>query len=83
MLQHHERWDGAGYPAGLAGDAIPLEARCISIADAYAAITVDRLGRSGLPPAEALATLADSTGQFDPALFDRFVELLGGMASAA
>ena len=83
VLQHHEHWDGTGYPDGLAGDSIPLEARCIAIADTYAAITVDRLGRPALSPADALATMAASTGQFDPALLARFVRLLGHEAAAA
>jgi HD-GYP domain-containing protein (c-di-GMP phosphodiesterase class II) len=76
VLQHYERWDGGCCPAGLVGDAIPIEARCVSIADAYAAITVDRLGRSGMSPADGLAALTASAGQFDEALFARFAQLL-------
>jgi len=67
VLQHHERWDGAGYPAGLSGEAIPLESRVILVADAFEAITADRPYRAGRPPEEALEELVAHAGtQFDP-----------------
>jgi len=66
---HHERWDGKGYPRGLAGEAIPLGARIVAVADAYDAITTTR----GKTPAEALALLAEAKGsQFDPHVVDVF-----------
>jgi putative nucleotidyltransferase with HDIG domain len=59
---HHERWDGRGYPRGLAGDVIPLGARIVAVADAYDAITTYRRKT----PKEALEMLAGAVGQFDP-----------------
>jgi diguanylate cyclase (GGDEF)-like protein len=67
VLHHHERWDGMGYPEGLAGDEIPLGARIIFIADAYDAMTSDRAYRGRLTPPEAVAELRRCAGtQFDP-----------------
>jgi HD-GYP domain-containing protein (c-di-GMP phosphodiesterase class II) len=67
----HERWDGDGYPDGLAGEAIPLVARIICACDAYSAMTTDRPYRQGRPPEEALAELRRCAGtQFDPAVAD-------------
>jgi putative nucleotidyltransferase with HDIG domain len=64
---HHERWDGAGYPDGLLGREIPLEARIISCCDAYNAMTTDRPYRRAMPAAVALGELAAHAGtQFDP-----------------
>ncbi len=66
---HHERWDGAGYPDKLMGDAIPLGARIIAVADAYAAITTERPYRQQSDRAWALAELRRCAGlQFDPAV---------------
>jgi diguanylate cyclase (GGDEF)-like protein len=63
----HERWDGAGYPDGLAGDAIPLGARIIGACDAYVAMTSPRPHREAIPREAALAALrAGAGGQFDP-----------------
>lgn len=63
----HERFDGAGYPDGLAGEAIPLEARIIFACDAFHAMTSDRPYRRALPAGEALRRLVDASGtQFDP-----------------
>jgi len=76
---HHERWDGAGYPDGLAGEQIPLEARIISCCDAYNAMTTDRPYRRSIPVAQALGELVAHAGtQFDP----RVVEALRRVASA-
>jgi HD-GYP domain-containing protein (c-di-GMP phosphodiesterase class II) len=66
---HHERWDGTGYPRGLQGDAIPLGARIVAVADAYDAMTA--LARK--TPAEAFQALASSAGQFDPHVVEVFV----------
>lgn len=74
VLFHHERWDGKGYPLGLAGKAIPLEARICAVADAFEAMTSDRPYRKALSYAEASARLCQGAGtQFDPALVDAFL----------
>ena len=74
---HHERWDGAGYPEGLRGTSIPLEARILRIADAYAALTIDRPDAPGLRGYEALLEMAQSEGEFEPRLLRSFVRSLG------
>ena len=67
VLHHHERWDGRGYPDGIAADAIPLGARIIFVADAYDAMTSDRVYRRRLTDEDALAELERCAGtQFDP-----------------
>ena len=77
VLHHHERWDGAGYPNGLAGDQIPLGARIIFVADAYDAMTSDRAYRRAIPREAALAELERSAGtQFDPAVVKALAEEL-------
>jgi len=64
---HHERWDGGGYPDGLAGTAIPLEARIIAACDSWNAMTTDRAYRAALPAAAAAQELRAHAGtQFDP-----------------
>jgi diguanylate cyclase (GGDEF)-like protein/putative nucleotidyltransferase with HDIG domain len=70
----HERWDGAGYPHGLAGDAIPVEARIVAVCDAWDAMTSDRPYRPARGPAEALAELEQAAGsQFDPEIVAAFI----------
>jgi HD-GYP domain-containing protein (c-di-GMP phosphodiesterase class II) len=65
----HERWDGKGYPDGLAGDSIPLAARIIFVCDAYDAITCERPYSPARDPESALAELRECAGsQFDPEL---------------
>jgi diguanylate cyclase (GGDEF)-like protein len=68
IVRHcHERWDGAGYPDGKAGEQIPLESRIIFVCDAYHAMTTDRPYRKRLPDEEALRRLEEAAGsQFDP-----------------
>ena len=67
VRHHHERWDGGGYPSGLAGEAIPLGARIIFVADAYDAMTTDRTYRSAISRESAVAELERCAGsQFDP-----------------
>jgi diguanylate cyclase (GGDEF)-like protein/putative nucleotidyltransferase with HDIG domain len=89
VLHHHERWDGAGYPDGLGGDEIPLGARIIFVADAYDAMTSDRVYRAKRSPAEALAELRRcAETQFDPAIVaaiadDDGVETLPAVALAS
>ncbi len=70
----HERWDGAGYPDGRAGDEIPIEARVIFVCDAYHAMTTNRPYRQALPDAEARRRLREAAGsQFDPRVVDAFL----------
>jgi HD-GYP domain-containing protein (c-di-GMP phosphodiesterase class II) len=74
VLNHHEKWDGSGYPNGLKGEAIQLEARIIAIADAYDAMTSDRSYRKRLSNEEAIKELTRCSGsQFDPNLVEVFV----------
>jgi diguanylate cyclase (GGDEF)-like protein/putative nucleotidyltransferase with HDIG domain len=78
VLHHHERWDGAGYPDGLRGEEIPLGARIIFVADAYDAMTSDRVYRARRSHEEALAELRRCAGtQFDPMIVDAFAAELG------
>ncbi|MEB3222082.1 MAG: HD domain-containing phosphohydrolase [Candidatus Sericytochromatia bacterium] len=75
---HHERWDGGGYPQGLAGDHIPLEARILAVADAYETMTTAQVYRAALPPRMALQAIRDAAGsQFDPLIVQTLVEVLG------
>jgi HD-GYP domain-containing protein (c-di-GMP phosphodiesterase class II) len=75
VLAHHERWDGTGYPNGLKGEEIPLEARIIAVADAYDAMTSDRPYRKALSEEAAVEEIKRNTGtQFDPAIVKAFVE---------
>ena len=75
--QTHERVDGTGYPKGLKGDEICLEAKIISVVDAYDAMTTDRPYRKGMPQEEALSRLRESAGtQFDPKVVAAFVQML-------
>jgi putative nucleotidyltransferase with HDIG domain len=67
VRSHHERWDGSGYPDGLSGDAIPLGARIVAVADAYCAMLEERPYRPPRDPREARAELLAQAGsQFDP-----------------
>jgi putative two-component system response regulator len=76
-LSHHEKWDGSGYPAGLAGDAIPLEGRIVAVADVFDALTSDRPYKKAWPVEQAFAYLREHRGQhFDPALVDLFLTLV-------
>ncbi len=71
---HHERWDGGGYPEALPGEAIPLTARIMAVADAYSAMTTDRPYRKGMDPAQARQILQDGAGsQWDPACVAAFL----------
>lgn len=72
--EHHERWDGAGYPRGLAGEQISLGARIVAVADAYDVITSARAYKAALPADAARAELARCAGeQFDPAVVRAFL----------
>ncbi len=73
ILHHHERWDGEGYPDGLAGEAIPLGARILAVADTYDAMTSDRAYRQSLRHEEAMEELTTHAGtQFDPNIVKLF-----------
>lgn len=74
---HHERWDGAGYPLGLAGEAIPMGARILCAADTFDALTSKRAYREPLAPEAALEHLkVDSGKQFDPCVYDALVRVI-------
>jgi diguanylate cyclase (GGDEF)-like protein len=74
---HHERVDGAGYPHGLRGRAIPLEARILAVADSYEAMIADRPYRAGMPPEQAREELLRCAGtQFDPNVVSAFLRAL-------
>jgi HD-GYP domain-containing protein (c-di-GMP phosphodiesterase class II) len=74
----HERWDGQGYPDGLAGEEIPLVARIVCCCDAYNAMSTDRPYRAALPAAEALAEVERNSGtQFDPGVVAGLAEVVG------
>ncbi|MHA7602088.1 HD-GYP domain-containing protein [Alicycliphilus sp. T452] len=71
---HHERWDGQGYPRGLAGEAIPLSVRIVSVVDFYDALTMDRVYRPAFSHEKALEMLLEQRGKaFDPAVVDCFM----------
>jgi putative two-component system response regulator len=75
-LTHHERWDGSGYPAGLAADNIPFVGRIVAIADAFDAMTHSRPYQAAIAIADALDTLADLRGRaYDPTVVDAITGL--------
>ena len=79
VRHHHERWDGTGYPDGLAGESIPIEARIVAAADAYSAMTSDRAYRRALERAEAIAELERLAGShLDPLVVPALVRVLTG-----
>jgi len=73
IRNHHERWDGTGYPDGLAGESIPFAARILCVADVYDALTTTRSYRPGLTDERAAGIMRESPGQFDPELLDIFL----------
>jgi diguanylate cyclase (GGDEF)-like protein len=80
VRHHHERWDGKGYPDGLAGEEIPLIARLLAIADTYDAMTSDRPYRKGMDAEIALSEIEKGAGtQFAPDLAIRFVQIMREM----
>jgi putative two-component system response regulator len=79
-LNHHERWDGCGYPHGKRGEEIPETARIVSIVDVYDALTHDRVYRPALSQEVALDLLEQGLGtQFDPVLLRVFMSLTSEM----
>jgi diguanylate cyclase (GGDEF)-like protein/putative nucleotidyltransferase with HDIG domain len=84
IRHHHERWDGTGYPDGLAATRIPLGARIIAVADSYDAMTSDRPYRKALQHEVAVMELHHCAGtQFDPAIVQAFIEAFDGECRAA
>jgi putative nucleotidyltransferase with HDIG domain len=78
VRSHHEAWDGSGYPDGLAGEAIPIAARILCVADVFDALSSTRPYRPALSLAEALGIMERSSGtQLDPDIFNVFCELIG------
>lgn len=77
LLYHHERYDGTGYPTGLAGEDIPLETRIVSLADCYDALCTARPYRPAIPPEKAREIVAGQRGTaFDPAILDLFISII-------
>lgn len=74
---HHERWDGSGYPEGLAGEKIPLPARIMAIADVYDALGTKRVYKEAFPQEMCIEIIRDGRGgQFDPVIVDAFLDLM-------
>lgn len=70
---HHEKWDGSGYPGGLAGEEIPISARLMALADVFDALLAQRVYKAGFPLERALAIIAEGRGShFDPDVVDAF-----------
>lgn len=79
-LAHHEKYDGSGYPAGLAGEAIPIEARIVAIADVFDALTSVRPYKKAWTVDDAIALLQrEKGGHFDPVLVDLFIDRLAAI----
>lgn len=77
---HHEKWDGSGYPRGLAGEDIPFTGRVVAIADVFDALTTERPYKEAWPVEEAVNFLREQSGKhFDPKLIDLFIEILPGI----
>lgn len=77
-VSHHERWDGKGYPVGLSGESIPLEARIVALADAYDAMRSERPYKPALPEAEAVEIIQSEKGKhFDPEVCEAFERSVG------
>jgi putative nucleotidyltransferase with HDIG domain len=76
VRHHHERWEGGGYPTGIAGEEIPFSARILCIADVYDALTTDRPYRAGFAHEKAIEIMSTGMrGHFDPALFETFCRI--------
>jgi putative two-component system response regulator len=76
-LCHHEKWDGSGYPRGLAGEDIPVSARITAVCDVYDALISDRVYRPAMDEETALSIMKEGRGShFDPEIFDHFMECL-------
>lgn len=78
VLNHHERWDGSGYPNGLKGPEIPQEAAILGVVDTYSALVADRPYRKAFPPPDAVAMIKEGSGKlFSPAVVESFVKVIG------
>ncbi|HRE02575.1 MAG TPA: HD domain-containing protein, partial [Ilumatobacteraceae bacterium] len=76
-LNHHERWDGTGYPAGLSGTDIPRSGRIVTVADVFDALTSVRVYKHAWSQADALAYIAGARGtQFEPEVVDAFIRVI-------
>ena len=74
-LQHHEKWDGSGYPCGLKGEDIDLSSRIVALSDAYDAITSKRVYKPAVPHEEARSRILESSGShFDPVMVQAFLD---------
>lgn len=83
-LGHHEKWDGSGYPQGLRGDAIPIPARLMALADVFDALTCKRHYKEAFPLEQAVAMLVEGRGShFDPDVVDAFLAIQGRFADIA
>lgn len=83
-LSHQEKWDGSGYPQGLSGDAIPIAARLMALADVYDALISRRVYKEALTHAEAIAIINEGRGKhFDPDVVDAFVAINAAFAEIA
>jgi diguanylate cyclase (GGDEF)-like protein/putative nucleotidyltransferase with HDIG domain len=83
ILAHHERWDGRGYPAGLAGDQIPLGARILGLVEYYDALTSDRPYHRAISVEAAVAVLQQESGRaFEPRIVQLFLDILPGLLEA-
>lgn len=81
---HHERWDGSGYPLGVSGDAIPLSARLMAVADVYDALISRRVYKPPFPHEQALAMIVEERGShFDPDIVDAMCQVAGEFPSIA
>ncbi len=80
---HHERWDGRGYPDGLVGDNIPIEAQIVSLADVYDALTSERVYKPAIPHEQAIQMILDGEcGTFNPLLIDCLLDVKDRIATA-
>ncbi|HUC63712.1 MAG TPA: two-component system response regulator [Alphaproteobacteria bacterium] len=83
-LSHQEKWDGSGYPEALKGDAIPISARLMAVADVYDALISRRVYKAPMPHAEALAIMVAGKGKhFDPDVLDAFLAIQDGFQAIA
>jgi putative two-component system response regulator len=81
-LAHHEKWDGSGYPRGLAGESIPIEARIVAVADVFDALTMKRPYKDAWPVDKAIQFIRDARGKhFDPRLVDVFLGMVADIDS--
>ena len=75
-LYHHEKWNGSGYPHGLSGDAIPISARLMAVADVYDALISRRIYKEGMPHEQAVEIIRKDSGtHFDPDIIDAFIDI--------